>query len=235
MATYPGAAKSFTTRTTGQTIQPGHVNDLQDEVTAIEQDLVAGLAVARGGTGATSQTTGFDNLAPGTTKGDLIVYDGSNHVRVAVGTDAYVLSASAAAASGVAWIPRGGIAGYSNATYSTQLTRTSATGWLDTNLSTTYTPTSASNLLLVCVSMPIHTATYSTGQFRLRRAGTAIRTVTTPGPSAGVLTWTLLLGASSTSAQVFDVQFQYQSGTGGAVYSCYDNQQADIAVIEFAV
>lgn len=39
-ASYPTAAKSFTTRVAGDTIQPGHVNDLQDEVTAIETDLL---------------------------------------------------------------------------------------------------------------------------------------------------------------------------------------------------
>ena len=39
-ASYPTAIKSFTTRVAGDTIQPGHVNDLQDEVTAVETDLL---------------------------------------------------------------------------------------------------------------------------------------------------------------------------------------------------
>jgi hypothetical protein len=38
-ASYPSAVKSFTTRVAGDTIQPAHVNDLQDEVAAIESDL----------------------------------------------------------------------------------------------------------------------------------------------------------------------------------------------------
>jgi hypothetical protein len=33
---FPGAVKTFTTRNAGDTIQPSHVNDLQDEVNAIE-------------------------------------------------------------------------------------------------------------------------------------------------------------------------------------------------------
>lgn len=37
-ATYPSSVKSFTTRVAGDTIQPAHINDLQDEVTAIETD-----------------------------------------------------------------------------------------------------------------------------------------------------------------------------------------------------
>ena len=36
MATFPSGVKTFTTRLTNDIIQPGHVNDLQDEVTAIE-------------------------------------------------------------------------------------------------------------------------------------------------------------------------------------------------------
>jgi hypothetical protein len=55
-ASYPSSAKAFTTKVdgAGNTIQAAHVNDLQLEVTAIEQDLIAGIPVARGGTGATS-------------------------------------------------------------------------------------------------------------------------------------------------------------------------------------
>lgn len=55
-ASYPTSVKSFTTKNTGDTIQAAHVDDLQDEVTAIEQDLKTGLPVARGGTGNTSFT-----------------------------------------------------------------------------------------------------------------------------------------------------------------------------------
>lgn len=53
-ASYPNASKAFTTKTAGQTIDPNHINDLQLEVTAIENDLIAGLPMARGGTGLTS-------------------------------------------------------------------------------------------------------------------------------------------------------------------------------------
>lgn len=45
-ASYPSAAKNFTVKTdgTGQFINAAHVNDLQDEVTAIETGLIDGLA-----------------------------------------------------------------------------------------------------------------------------------------------------------------------------------------------
>jgi hypothetical protein len=41
-ASYPTAVKTFTTKNAGDTIQPAHINDLQDEVVAIEQGLLGG-------------------------------------------------------------------------------------------------------------------------------------------------------------------------------------------------
>jgi len=61
------------------------------------------LPIANGGTGQTSQTAAFDALAPTTTKGDLIVNDGSDNIRLAVGTNNYVLTADSTQASGVKW------------------------------------------------------------------------------------------------------------------------------------
>lgn len=43
-ASYPTSAKAFTSRVAGDTIQPAHVNDLQDEVNAIEAALLGTLA-----------------------------------------------------------------------------------------------------------------------------------------------------------------------------------------------
>lgn len=43
MASYPSSIKSFVVRVAGAIIQAAHVNDLQDEVTAIETGLVDGL------------------------------------------------------------------------------------------------------------------------------------------------------------------------------------------------
>lgn len=46
MANYPTSAPSFTTKNTGDIIQPAHVNDIQDEVVAIGTVLVNSLNVA---------------------------------------------------------------------------------------------------------------------------------------------------------------------------------------------
>jgi hypothetical protein len=61
------------------------------------------LTLAKGGTGQTTKTTAFDALAPPTTKGDLIVYNGTTNIRVPVGADAQTLIADSAEASGVRW------------------------------------------------------------------------------------------------------------------------------------
>jgi hypothetical protein len=39
-ASYPSSIKSFTTKNAGDTIQPAHINDIQDEVVAVETDLL---------------------------------------------------------------------------------------------------------------------------------------------------------------------------------------------------
>lgn len=44
--------------------------------------------VANGGTAGATATAGFDNLSPMTTRGDVIIHDGSNNVRLAVGAAA---------------------------------------------------------------------------------------------------------------------------------------------------
>lgn len=66
------------------------------------------VAIANGGTGQTTKTEAFDALAPTTTKGDLIVSNGSDNVRLPVGTDNYVLTADSTQASGVKWSAGGG-------------------------------------------------------------------------------------------------------------------------------
>nr|WP_295905652.1 tail fiber domain-containing protein [uncultured Bdellovibrio sp.] len=62
------------------------------------------LPIANGGTGQATATAAFNGLSPSTTKGDLIVHDGTNDIRLPVGTNGQVLSANLAQASGLQWI-----------------------------------------------------------------------------------------------------------------------------------
>lgn len=69
------------------------------------------LAISKGGTGETGATAAFDALGPGTTKGDLLVHNGTDHIRLGVGTNTHVLTADSAEASGVKWAAGGGAGG----------------------------------------------------------------------------------------------------------------------------
>lgn len=75
-ASYPTSIKSFTTKNAGDTIQPAHINDLQDEVAALEGGLLNGtaplnssrstlasLSVSGGSTLASLQVTGNSTIA----------------------------------------------------------------------------------------------------------------------------------------------------------------------------
>jgi hypothetical protein len=62
------------------------------------------LGIANGGTGQTTAVAAFDALAPTTTKGDIIVSDGTDNVRLAVGgTNGHVLTVDSTTATGVKW------------------------------------------------------------------------------------------------------------------------------------
>lgn len=86
-ASYPSSAKIFTTKSDGpgNTILAAHVNDLQAEVTAIEQDLIAGLPAARGGTGLTSVGSAGKKLQ---SNGSVLAYisDLTSETTTATGT-----------------------------------------------------------------------------------------------------------------------------------------------------
>ena len=64
--------------------------------------------IANGGTGETTDVAAFDALAPTTTKGDIIVYDGTDNIRLGVGAHSYVLTADSTTASGLTWSSVGG-------------------------------------------------------------------------------------------------------------------------------
>jgi hypothetical protein len=68
-------------------------------------DLSGTLSIAKGGTGQISATAAFDALAPTTTNGDIIYHNGTDNVRLAIGSTNHVLTVSGgvptwAAASG---------------------------------------------------------------------------------------------------------------------------------------
>jgi hypothetical protein len=123
---------------TFRTIVAADVPTLNQNTTGTAANVTGVVAIANGGTGQTTQTSAFDALAPTTTKGDLIVNNGTDNVRLGVGTDTYVLTADSTAATGVKWAAAAG--GGSNIT-SQGLWENSAT------ISANYSITSGNNAM----------------------------------------------------------------------------------------
>lgn len=67
-------------------------------------DITGTLPITNGGTGQTTKAGAFNALSPLTTKGDLVVSDGSNNIRLAAGTDGQYLSADSSQAGGLKWV-----------------------------------------------------------------------------------------------------------------------------------
>ena len=81
---------------------------LNQNTTGTAGNVTGVVAIANGGTGQTTANPAFNALAPTTTKGDLIVNNGTANVRQAVGTDTYVLTANSSSATGLSWAASSG-------------------------------------------------------------------------------------------------------------------------------
>lgn len=95
-ASYPGSVKTFTTRSAGQTIEAAHVNDLQDEVNAIEAGLRNGTAPLN----SSNSTVVALSVTGGSTVGGNLGVAGNSSIggNLAVGLNLGVAGASSLAA-----------------------------------------------------------------------------------------------------------------------------------------
>lgn len=75
-ASYPTSAKTFTTKATAETIAASHVNDLQDEVTAVETAMLTGGLAHHLFPDATTRTLGTSTKPWGTTYISALAYVG---------------------------------------------------------------------------------------------------------------------------------------------------------------
>ena len=99
------------------------------------------LPIANGGTNGTTATAGFDNLAPTTTNGDTIYHNGTDNVRLAIGSDGKVLKV----VSGVpAWADNNVFKTFTKDVTSNQTTSSTSYGNVtNTDVSHTFTKANA--------------------------------------------------------------------------------------------
>ena len=103
----PTAASQYlvstsTTAASWQTISPSGVTTWSGGTTGLlpapgtsgAVTLTGTLAIANGGTGQTTAITAFNALAPTTTNGDIIYYNGTNNIRLGIGSVNQVLTVS---------------------------------------------------------------------------------------------------------------------------------------------
>jgi len=69
----------------------------------VTTDITGIVPLTNGGTGFGTKTAAFNALSALTTKGDILAHDGTDSVRLAVGTNLYVLVADSAQATGLRW------------------------------------------------------------------------------------------------------------------------------------
>ena len=116
-ASYPTSVKTFTTRSVGQTIQPSHLNDLQDEITAIEAGLVGGAAPLN----SSNSTLANLSVIGGSTLATLQVNGNSTIAGTLTVTTIISTSIGASAVTSAVRVYSSGVTQYANASSYTRL------------------------------------------------------------------------------------------------------------------
>jgi hypothetical protein len=166
-------------------------------------------------------------------KGDLISATAADTpARLAVGTNGQVLTADSTTSTGLKWATAasgGKIAQVVVANLLTTATTTSTT-FVDTGLSVTITPTSASNTILIHATVPLGMSNAASGVFLTLANGAGTNLLNPTSPGSRTPAYTRMEGAdqysmrstsivfqhspASTSAQTYKIQFKVTGSTG---------------------
>lgn len=165
-----------------------------------------------------------DNLSflkVATTKGDVQVFDGTNYIRLAVGTNGYVLVADSGETSGIKWgYQSGSVIQIVSDTATAQVDSTSTSVWSDTGLSVTITPKLATSTLLVTGVVAVRgTSSAAAGvQIQLLDDATVRQTlvshVAASGDNSDALPVHWSVTSGSVAARTFKVQIRAYLASG---------------------
>jgi len=148
------------------------------------------LPIANGGTGQSDKTSAFDAVAPSTTKGDMIVYTGTDNVRLPIGTDGQILVADSTTTEGVKWFTSSGAGtvtsvGISPPAFLTAGSPVTSSGNITLSYSGTAIPISSGGTGLTAVGTAGQVLRVNSGGTALEY-GTPIGTGDVTGPASSV-------------------------------------------------
>jgi hypothetical protein len=208
-----GTTGQMLTKTTNTDMDFTWVTPQVGDITAV----TAGTGISGGGT--TGAVTITNSMATEiAAKGDLIAGTGSQTFdNVSVGTNGQVLTADSTTATGLKWAaPTGGgkVLQVINATSATEVTSSSST-YIDSGLTASITPTSATSKILVFAFLDSQKENNSWLKSRLVRGSTEISTMATQAGATGTSVLNNIGTASityqdspgTTSATTYKVQF----------------------------
>lgn len=179
----PGSFGSASNTLTATVNGKGLITALAAAAIAINFSQVTGtVPINQGGTGQTTALAAFNALSPLTTKGDILTRDGTNNIRVPVGSDGLFLMADSSQSSGLAW----SAASYNSALAIQNLgiTATVGSSALTINIvqaDGSTAPASGSG----AVKVGVRSSTLTSGAFNIRSITSALSLVVSSGSTLG--------------------------------------------------